>query len=285
MKIAVFGKNGQVATELARRVPGGMEIRSIGRDEVDFAKPDQVHKAAETLEAEAIINAAAYTAVDQAEDEEELANLINGTSVSTLAAVAAQRNIPFVHLSTDYVFDGSGQGPRRPDGLTRPLGAYGRSKLLGEKGITAAKGPHVILRTAWVFSAHGSNFVKTMLRLGREREVLTVVSDQVGGPTPAGAIADACFKLTLALRDGAAGGLYHFAGAPDVSWADFANEIMDQAGLRTSIVPIPSMKFQTKAVRPMNSRLDCSATERDFGITRPDWKSDLKGILEELKVI
>lgn len=282
MKIAVFGKTGQVATELQRRVPNGVTLQIIGRDQVDFADPQAVYDTALTLDADAVINAVAYTAVDKAEDEEDLANAINGASVGALMNACANR-MPLVHISTDYVFPGDGDRPWQPGDATGPLGAYGRSKLLGEQAIAKlAASPSAILRTSWVFSAHGNNFVKTMLRLGAERPELKVVADQIGGPTPAADIADTCFTVARALKDGHTGGIHHFSGAPDVSWADFAGEIMVQANLPAKITNIPTSDYPTPAQRPLNSRLDCKSLERDFGVTRPDWRHGLADVLKDL---
>jgi dTDP-4-dehydrorhamnose reductase len=163
------------------------------------------------------------------------------------------------------------------------LGAYGRSKLAGEQGVRAAAGPHLILRTSWVVSAHGANFVKTMLRLGAERESLNVVADQIGGPTPAAAIANALLTAAKAMSQGAQGGTHHFSGSPDTSWADFARAIMATANLPCQIRDIPSSEYPTPAKRPLNSRLDCSALTSAFGIPRPDWREGLKAIVKELR--
>ncbi|MEO1025125.1 MAG: dTDP-4-dehydrorhamnose reductase [Pseudomonadota bacterium] len=283
MKIAVFGKNGQVATELQRRVPEGVTLQVVGRDEADFADPAMVGKVALSLNVDAIINAVAYTAVDKAEEEPELAHTVNDMSVGVLGSAAAKIGVPLVHISTDYVFPGDGSQPWHPKDDTGPLGVYGTSKLLGETALRDSGAQHVTLRTSWVFSAHGNNFVKTMLRLSADRPELTVVADQIGGPTPAAAIADACFTLTRALKDGHEGGTYHFSGAPDMSWADFAREIMAQAQLSTKIADIPASDYPTPAKRPLNSRLDCTSLERDFSITRPDWREGLKAVLKELR--
>lgn len=282
MRIAVFGRSGQVATELQRRAPRGVSVEAFGRAQADFTRPEDVAAVARSATADVLINAAAYTAVDQAEAETETAFLVNALSVAALAQAAADRDLPFLHISTDYVFDGSGAEPWTPDAPTAPLGAYGRTKLDGENAVRAANGRHAILRTSWVFSAHGSNFVKTMLRLGAERERLTIVSDQVGGPTPAGAIADALFVVARAMTEGFGGGTYHFAGAPDVSWADFAREIFRQSGLSPEVVDIPTTQYPTPAERPLNSRLDCESLARDFGIARPDWRAGLAEVLKEL---
>jgi dTDP-4-dehydrorhamnose reductase len=279
MKLLVFGKTGQVAHELQRLAP---DATYFGRDEADLMNPGACAAAIVAHDADAIINAAAWTAVDKAETEEAAATTVNGAAPTAMARAAAAKGIPFLHISTDYVFDGSGTNPFTPDHPTGPLGAYGRSKLAGEMGVRAADGPHIILRTSWVFSAHGSNFVKTMLRLGRERDVLRVVADQIGGPTAASDIAGTILLLASELLDGSAGGTYHYSGAPDVSWADFARAIMTQADLSCRVEDIPSSAYPTPAKRPLNSRLDCRSLLADFGIHRPDWRPELQNILMEL---
>jgi dTDP-4-dehydrorhamnose reductase len=280
VRIAVFGRTGQVARELAR-LDGTV---CLGRDAADFADPEAVRRAARAVEAEAIVNAVAYTAVDRAETEEDLARQVNAVSAGALAEVAAGRGIPLVHISTDYVFDGSGELPRQPGDPVGPLGAYGRTKLEGERAVVAAGGAHAILRTSWVFSAHGANFVKTMLRLGAERSALRVVADQIGGPTPAAGIAAACHHIAGALvRNPELSGLYHYAGRPDTSWAGFARAIFAEAGLAVTVEDIPSSSYPTPAARPKNSRLDCTATETAFGIPRPDWQAALREVLSELR--
>lgn len=277
--IVVFGKTGQVATELALLEP---EARYVPRDEVDLAKPTQVAAFLKNTQARAIINAAAYTAVDRAEDERDLAMAVNGASVGTMAEHAAAQDIPLVHISTDYVFDGAGTAPRRPDDPAAPLGVYGASKLAGEALIRNAGARHVILRTSWVFSAHGTNFVKTMLRLSEARNTLNVVDDQVGGPTPARGIAETVLKITGALLDGHTGGTYHYAGAPNTSWAGFAREIFAQARRDISVTGIPTADYPTPATRPLNSRLDCTTLETEFGVTPADWRRDLALVLKAL---
>jgi dTDP-4-dehydrorhamnose reductase len=279
MKLLVFGKTGQVARELQRCAP---DATYLGRDQADLLDPAACAAAIAAHDADAIINAAAWTAVDKAETEEAAATLVNGDAPTAMAQAAAKKGIPFLHISTDYVFDGTGTQPFTPDQPTGPLGAYGRSKLKGEQGVRAAGGNHLILRTSWVVSAHGANFVKTMLRLGRERESLNVVADQIGGPTPAAAIADALLIAAKAMTQGATGGTHHFAGSPDTSWAGFARAIMATANLPCQIRDIPSSDYPTPAKRPLNSRLDCSALTAAFGIPRPDWRQDLKAIVKEL---
>jgi dTDP-4-dehydrorhamnose reductase len=283
MRLLVFGRTGQVATELARRAPPGVAVRTLGREETDLADPAACAAAVATAEADAVINAAAYTAVDRAEAEEALAHAVNAAAPGAMAAAAARRGLPFLQVSTDYVFDGSGERPWRPDDPTGPLAAYGRSKLAGEKAVRAAGGAHLILRTSWVFSAHGANFVKTMLRLAETRERLNVVADQTGGPTPAAAIADALIAAARALAaDPGRGGTHHFAGTPDTTWAGFAREIFARAGRATAVDEIPTSAYPTPARRPANSRLDCSAFAAAFGIPRPDWRAHLDLVLTEL---
>jgi dTDP-4-dehydrorhamnose reductase len=221
--------------------------------------------------------------VDKAETDEVAATVVNGMAPAAMALECAALGIPFVHISTDYVFDGAGDGAFAPDHPTAPLGAYGRSKLKGEEGVVAAGGAHAILRTSWVVSSHGNNFVKTMLRLGKDRETLSVVADQIGGPTPARAIAAACLEIAeqMALQPEKTG-IYNFSGAPDTSWADFARFIMAGAGLDCKIVDIPTQAYPTPARRPTNSRLDCRTLQDGFGIERPDWRLETMVILKEL---
>lgn len=277
--ILVFGSTGQVARELQALAP----VVALGRDAADLADPAACAAVVHARRPRAVINAAAYTAVDRAETEEALAQVINAEAPGAMARVCADQGIPLVQISTDYVFAGDGRSAWRPDDLTAPLGAYGRTKLAGELAVRAAGGVHAILRTSWVFSAHGANFVKTMRRLGATRARLSVVSDQIGGPTSARAIASACLQIAAQLRTAPdATGTYHFAGAPDTSWADFARAIMEASDLSCDIDDIPSSAYPTPARRPLNSRLDCSATEAVFGIARPDWRADLARVLNEL---
>lgn len=280
MTLLVFGKTGQVATELARRAPDAVYL---GRDRADLSDPESCAMAIRDIQPSAIINAAAWTAVDKAESEEDAARIVNGDAPAAMARAAADLGVPFVHISTDYVFNGAGTDPFSPDAPTAPLGAYGRTKLLGETGVRAAGGPHAILRTSWVVSAHGNNFVKTMLRLGAERDALTIVADQIGGPTQAGAIADACLTIADQLgADPTKTGSYHFSGGPDTSWADFARAIFDLVGLSCAVTDIPSSDYPTPAARPLNSRMDMRSTTDTFGIPRPDWRAGLKDILHDL---
>jgi len=277
--ILVFGKTGQVAQELAP-LP---DVTCLGRDQADLTDPAACAAAIRTHRPRAVINAAAYTAVDAAEQDEATATTINADSPGAMAQTCAELGIPLVHISTDYVFSGGGTAPWAPDAPTGPLGAYGRSKLAGETAVRAARGPHVILRTSWVVSAHGNNFVKTMHRLGAERDHLTVVADQIGGLTPARAIAQACHTIARALiTDPTKGGTYHFSGAPDASWADVARAVMTAAGHPCTITDIPSSDYPTPATRPLNSRMDCTTLETVFGLSRPDWRVCIQEILKEV---
>jgi dTDP-4-dehydrorhamnose reductase len=280
MPILVFGRSGQVGHALAQ-LPG---VRCLARAEADLGDPVACGAAIREIGPVAVINAAAYTNVDKAEEQEALATRINGEAPGVMAQVCAGLGIPFVSISTDYVFDGAGCTPWKPGDSIGPLGAYGRSKLAGERAISGAGGAWVVLRTSWVVSAQGNNFVRTMLRLGAARDGLDIVADQIGGPTPARAIAGACMQMVKTLvSEPEKRGVYHYAGAPDVSWADFAREIFRQAGIACEVRDIASVAYPTPAQRPLNSRLDCQTTESVFGLERPDWQRGLADILQELK--
>lgn len=288
MRILVFGTTGQLARELSRRAPEGVAVQAIGRDVADLTDPAACAAVVAAAKADIILNAAAYTAVDQAETDPKTADLVNGEAPGAMARAAAARGLPFLHVSTDYVFDGAGTRPWREDDPVAPLGAYGASKLLGERRVAEAGGQAVILRTAWVFSAHGKNFVRTMLRVGAEREALSVVDDQRGGPTAAADIADALFTIAAAFGAGrGVPGIYHFAGAPTVSWADFAEAIFAASSLaRKPVVNrIPSSDYPTPAKRPGNSALDCSRLAKTYGITQPDWRKSLTDVIGELEAV
>lgn len=279
MSILVFGKTGQLARELAA-YDG---VSCLGRKDADLGDPRACADAIRRARPQAVINAAAYTAVDRAEEEEALATVINGDAPGAMARACAEMGIPFVTVSTDYVFDGSGAAPWRPGDATDPVNAYGRSKLQGEALTAAAGGAYAILRTSWVVSAHGHNFIKTMLRLGRERERLTIVADQTGAPTPARDIAAACLEIARQLQeDPRKAGIYHLAGAPETSWAGVAREIFAQAGIACAVADIATEDYPAPAARPLNSRLDCATLETVFGIPQPDWRGGLKDILKDL---
>ncbi len=277
LSILVFGHSGQVATELGKDA----EVTALPRAEVDLTDPSACTDAILNRRPRAVINAAAFTAVDSAESAHDEARQVNAAAPEAMAKACLNLQIPFVHISTDYVFDGTGNAPRNIDDKTGPLQVYGQSKLDGEARIMAVGGCHTILRTSWVFSEHGANFVKTMLRLAATRDELSVVADQVGGPTPAPAIADACLRIARAsMETGKGFGVQHFTGYPDTSWADFAREIFVLAGKGTVVHDIATSDYPTPATRPLNSRLNCTALEEKLGIVRPDWKAHLKDLME-----
>lgn len=279
MKTLVFGKNGQVATELQRQA----DVIALDRNIADLANPDGCAAAILREKPDVVINAAAYTAVDQAETEEDLATTINAEAPGAMARACAELGIPFLHISTDYVFEGGGDQPWSETDAVDPQNAYGRSKLKGEEAVTTAGGNSAILRTAWVFSAHGKNFVKTMLRLGETRDELTIVADQIGCPTSAVDIAATLLTMAQKMHEGQSGGIYHFGGQHPASWADFARAIFAGKDLSVTVKDIPTTDFPTPASRPLNSRLDCTAIERDFGIAAPQWCDSLAVVLNELE--
>lgn len=282
MRALVFGESGQVATAL-RKQAGNAEVICLGRDQADLGSPDMLRAVIEATDADVLINAAAYTAVDRAEDDRDHAEQVNHLAVGTMARAAAKRGLPLLHISTDYVFPGDGDRPWTPEDETGAINHYGATKRRGEEALQLADGPHAILRTSWVFSETGSNFVRTMLRLGAERDALTIVGDQIGGPTAADDIASALLTMARAFTQGnGTTGIYHFAGAEDCSWADFATEIFAQAQITCQVTPIPTTDYPTPAQRPLNSRLDCTSLETAFGIKRPNWRTSLSHVLKDL---
>jgi len=288
-RLVILGRTGQLATELARQAPSaGWEVVALGRDVADFTDPQAcVAVLSAALPADAVINAAAYTAVDRAESEEALAHTINAQTPGQLASLCAGQDIPFLHVSTDYVFDGRKPSPYLEADTTSPQSAYGRSKRAGEIAVEDAGGRSLIARTAWVYSAHGQNFVKTMLRLGRERDELRVVDDQLGCPTAAHELARCLLVAASAMREGRSkGGLYHLAGGGETSWAGFAEAIFAHAGprwgRRPTVTQITTAEYPTPARRPFNSRLDSSRFEADFGTRPAAWKTSLPEVMETI---
>lgn len=288
MKLLMFGQTGQVATEVARRCPDDIELAALGRDRADLRDPAACAAHIAGSRADIVLNAAAYTAVDKAEEETDLAHAVNAEAPGAMARACAAAGVPFLHISTDYVFDGSGDLPWRESDPVAPQNVYGRTKLAGEVAIAEAFGDtpaYAILRTSWVFSAHGANFVKTMLRLAESRDRLTVVDDQFGAPTAAADIADA---LLLMARDLAAGGgtsgIFHFASEPETTWCGFAREIFARAAWSKTpeVAGIPAAEYPTPATRPTNSRLDCMRIAEAYGIAQPDWRTALEAVLAEL---
>jgi dTDP-4-dehydrorhamnose reductase len=281
MKILLLGQQGQVSRELQLSLHGQGELIVRGRAQLDLADPAQIRQQVRQLRPDLIINAAAYTAVDQAESESELAFAINATAPGVLAEEAATLGVPLIHYSTDYVFDGRKPAPYAEDDTPNPLGVYGQSKLAGERAIQAVAGTHLILRTSWVYSLHGRNFLLTMQRLLQERDELKVVADQIGAPTWAGSIASSTAQLIQHWRSGQHGpwGVYHLTAQGEISWFGFASAIAEQLraqGKSTAqLQTIPSSAYPTPAQRPLNSRLDCSRLQRDWQVQLTDWHSAL----------
>ena len=293
MTVLLFGGNGQVGHELRRslRALGDVVVTTRSgqlpegaRCEVaDFDCPDSLAALVQRVAPAIVVNAAAYTAVDKAEDDVDAAFRTNAEAPGVLARACALRDIPFVHYSTDYVFDGQGSRPYREDDPTAPLSVYGASKLAGEDAIRAAGGRHLILRTAWVYGQHGHNFMKTMLRLGAERDELRVVADQVGTPTPAALIADVTTEL-LGLRD-APSGTFHLTPRGETSWHGFAEAVFEEALARglisraPKVIPIATSDYPTRARRPGYSRLDIGRLEQVLGRALPEWRTGLRQVL------
>lgn len=291
MRILVCGASGQVGHELVDRAEAhGLEALGMTRGQLDITQTDQVEAVVRQFKPGLIINAAAYTHVDNAETHTEQAYAVNRDGAARLAEAAHRSGIPLLHISTDYVFSGDARAPYREADQVAPGGIYGASKLAGEAAIQACLKEHVILRTSWVYGVHGHNFVKTMLRLGRQRDALSVVADQHGCPTQAGSIADVL--LTLACRYDREGtlawGLYHYSGHSPCTWYDFAVEIFRQGASKKLLAKQPQVssistaQYPTPARRPAWSVLDCSKFESAFGIPTRDWHDELSLVLDAL---
>ena len=280
MRILLFGRNGQVARCFLEEAGGAHDVVALGSGETDLMKAGAGAAAVSEFQPDVVINAAAYTAVDRAEEERDAAMRLNADAVAELAKAAQASGAPFIHVSTDYVFDGASSSHYTEDATVNPLNVYGASKLAGERAALEENPDAVIVRTSWVFSKYGGNFVKTMLRLGGERDALSIVDDQVGGPTAARDIARALLAIAEKKHRGASGeGVYHFQGAPTVSWAAFAAKIFDIAGADVNVTPIPTADYPTPAARPLRTILDCARIERDFGIAQPDWRISLRQVI------
>jgi dTDP-4-dehydrorhamnose reductase len=279
VKILLTGKNGQIGWELCRALAPLGEIAAYGRAELDLATPDRIVAAVRSTMPDVVVNAAAYTAVDQAEREPDAAHTINAVAVGVLAEEAKRAGAPLIHYSTDYVFDGTKEAPYVEEDVPNPLNEYGRSKLAGEQAIRETGGPHLILRTSWVYSARGRNFFLTMKRLLREKQGGGVISDLGGAPTCAAAIADATAAI-LGKRDRQASGVYHLTASGSTSWHGFATEIARLECSATRVVPIPSEAYPSPARRPRNSRLSNEKLLRQFGFTLPSWEDGLKAVVE-----
>ncbi|WP_303820038.1 dTDP-4-dehydrorhamnose reductase [Actinobacillus minor] len=285
-KFLITGAKGQVGHCLTEQLTGKAEILAVDRDELDITDKDAVFNVVKTFKPDAIINAAAHTAVDRAESEIELSEAINVRGPQYLAEAANEIGAVILHISTDYVFEGTGSGEYKEDDQTNPQGVYGRTKLEGEIAVQQANPRSIILRTAWVFGEHGHNFVKTMLRLAKDRDSLGVVGDQFGGPTYAGDIAKALIEIANQILAGKenAFGVYHFTGKPYVSWYEFAKAIFAEAELQNILEKSPLVNsiatsdYPTPAKRPANSRLDLTKIKQVFNIEPSDWQVALKNI-------
>lgn len=274
----VFGGEGQLGRALGEHDG----VVALGRQQCDITDQVQITKAIADFRPSVIINAAAYTAVDRAEDEAATAHLINAVAPGLIAEAAAGSDIPVIHISTDCVFSGRSDVPYKEDDPTGPINVYGASKLEGERAVLSASPANLVVRVSWLFSATGTNFIHVVLRLAEKLDELRIVSDQVGGPTFAPHLARDL--LNIADRLDGAGGVYHYSGAPFVSRAEFAREILRLAGLDKSVREIPTSEFPTPAERPLNSRLDCKKIEEKFGLIQPDWREGVVSVLKELKV-
>ncbi len=295
MKILLFGGNGQVGTELRRSLArfgevvvttrNGMLAEGVACEAADFNAPDTLPRLIERVAPDVIVNAAAYTAVDAAEDDAPAAFRANAEAPHVIAETCRRRNTLLVHYSTDYVFDGRGLRPYGEDDPACPMGVYGASKLAGEIAIRDSGARHLIFRTAWVYATHGRNFMRTMLRLASERDELRVVADQIGSPTPAALIADVTAQVLA--QSPKQSGLWHLTASGQTSWHGFAEAIITQALDRQlllrkpHIVPISTADYPTRATRPAYSVLDCGRLEAEFGFTLPDWQDALRNVLTE----
>lgn len=291
MKILVTGRDGQLARSLGERGRSfeKLDLTFLGRPEIDFASPGGISAAIEAARPDVVINAAAYTDVDRAEEEAETAFCINADAAGEMAEAAAKVGASIIQISTDYVFDGAADRPYRENDATRPLNVYGDSKLAGEERVRAANPRHVILRTSWVVSPFGRNFVKTMVTAAQSRDRLTVVDDQRGRPTSALDLADAILAIVASWtrrEQRGLGATYHVAGSGETSWFGLASEVMDECRRRgapaAEVSPIPSSEWPTRAARPLYSVLDSSRFEQEFGTRLPRWQESVRAIVGRL---
>ena len=290
MKILVTGANGQVGWELSRRgAKKGFHILALDRAGLDITDQSAVTRTVRSSGAALVVNGAGYTAVDQAESESEMAFAVNFDGAANLASACAEAGIPLIHISTDFVFDGKKKGPYRETDQVSPLNVYGKSKAAGETGVRERLQEHIILRTAWLYGVHGRNFVKTMLRLGQERDLIQVVADQHGCPTYSADLAEAILRIVVKAREDRqlSWGTYHYCGKGITTWHGLAQETLDLASRHTSlrvkeIKPISTAEYPTPAKRPANSVLDCSLIEKTFNIHPRPWQESLAQMIKVL---
>jgi dTDP-4-dehydrorhamnose reductase len=277
-KILLTGKNGQVGWELQRTLAPLGEVVAVDRQTLDLADPDSIRAVIREIKPHLIVNPAAYTAVDKAESEPELAQAVNGIAPGVMAEEAKRLGAALIHYSTDYVFDGAKDGAYVEEDRTNPLNVYGKTKLAGEEAVRASGAAHLILRTSWVYGARGKNFLLTMLRLAKEREELKIVDDQIGAPTWSRLIAETTAQI-LAQRIGQwpeLTGLYHFTAGGKTSWHGFASTIVELGGLSAKLIPIPSTEYPLPAPRPKNSLLSNEKLAATFGLVMPEWEESLR---------
>ena len=289
MRLAVTGKNGQVVSALQALAGHGLEIVALGRPELDLARPDTVFKALREAKPDVVVSAAAYTAVDKAESEPDIAFAVNRDGAEAVARAANDIGVPVIHISTDYVFDGTKTTAYVENDPTGPASVYGRSKLEGEHAVSENTKNYAILRTAWVYSEYGSNFVKTMLRLSESRDEVNVVADQFGCPTSANDIAVAIVSIARKLATDPAPhlrGVFHMSGTGETNWAGFAKQIFEfsaeNGGKSIGVNDITTAQYPTPARRPANSRLDCSKLEEVYGIRLPEWQTSTRAVMAAL---
>lgn len=288
--LILLGQHGQVAREVMNiAAQQGIPLQAFSSQVADFRDSNRVVGILNAAPAGSLVlNAAAYTQVDQAESDPETARQVNAVTPGIIARTCRDRGFKLIHLSTDYVFSGVQAAPYREDDPTGPLGVYGQTKLAGEQAIQVEQPQSLILRTSWVFSAHGKNFVKTMLRLGAQYSEISVVADQTGGPTAAASIARTCLELVQRIDNASESfnywGVYHYSGAPSTTWHHFAEEIFRQVQLNVRVRAIPTSDYPTPARRPPNSVLNCEKLATVLGIPQPDWKRDLAAVLQQLQV-
>ena len=292
MKLLCIGKTGQVAQALSERAKvREIDLISIGRPDLDLLDQTSIVSAIDAYGPNLIVNTAAFTAVDAAEQDETAAYALNRDAAAALAQIAAIRNIRLIHFSTDYVFDGTSEHPYTEDAPTNPLSVYGASKLAGERAVLDASVQNIVLRTSWIYSPFGRNFAKTMLRLANDRDIVKIVSDQRGSPTNAMDLADATLSLCEVLQDQAyaqRGGLFHMTSADSTDWAAFAQAIFEASsemgGPTATVKPITSRDYPTPAQRPMNSRLSCEKLSSTFGISLPEWQKSLPSTIKRILI-